>query len=213
MARPLRLFFARHGQTEGSRAGRFIGALDVELDPQGQAMAEALALYYGDHPWAGLYASPLRRTRETAAPLALRTGLAPNLDPGLREIAYGEWEGKLEEEVRALSPAAFDAWQADPGRVAPPGGESGFEIGVRAMAAVDRIRAQHPEGGDVLAFSHKATIRILTCQLLGLDVSLFRARVAQPAGSVTAFEFRPTGPLLLCLADVRHLPRALITES
>lgn len=213
MPRDLKIFLVRHGQTAGSREGRFCGTLDLPLDEKGRAMAEALGDYYARWPWAGLYASPLLRTRETAAPLVRRTGLELQLDAGLREIEYGAWEGLLEAEVRARTPDAFEAWLSDPGRVAPPGGETGLAIAVRALAALERIRAAHPDGGEVLIVSHKATLRILACSLLGIDVSLFRARLAQPAGSMTVFELKSTGPLLLCLADARHLPPELISET
>ncbi len=208
MAKPSRLFLVRHGETDGARERRFCGELDVPLNAAGRRMAEELGEFYADHPWAALYASPRQRTRDTVAPLAARTGLEVRIEPGLREIAYGAWEGKLEEELRRSHPLEFEAWLSDPGRNRPPGGESGIEIAERALAAVDRIRAAQPEG-DVLCATHKATIRVLVCRLLGIDVALFRRRVAAPPGGLTVFELRDEGPLLLALADCRHLSRGL----
>src|SRR6185312_15004882 len=95
------------------------------------------------------------------------TGLA--MADALGEIAYGEWDGRPEAEVERDDAARFHAWSAHPGRVAPPGGESGAEIAARAMAAVERIRARHADGGKVLVVSHKATLRVLVCALLGID--------------------------------------------
>lgn len=209
MSQPLRLFMARHGQTEGAREGRFCGDLEVPLNTEGLAMAEALGRHYAATLWRAIYASPMGRARRTAEPLSTRTGLPLQIDDGLREIAYGAWEGLLEAEVNAKHPKEFMAWQQNPGRHAPPGGETGEEIAARAMAAIERIRAHHPEGGPVMLVSHKATIRILVCRLLDLDVNDFRRKVTQPPGTVTVIDLREEGPMLLALADVRHLPPEL----
>ncbi len=206
------MYLVRHGQTALSAANMFCGAIDPPLSSLGTAMAEALAARYGDEKWAAIYASPLARARATAAPTARCAGFAVEIDEGLREIGYGAWEGRAEAEVAASEPAAFQAWAAHPGRVSPPGGESGEQVAARALAAIERIRARHPDG-KVLVVSHKATIRVLTCALLGIDVDLFRARVAAPVASVTAFELRATGPLLLRLGDVSHLSPELASAE
>lgn len=204
----LSIYFVRHGQTALSRANTFCGTLDPPLSDTGFAMAEAIGARYGHERWEAIFASPLLRARQTAAPTARGRGVPIQIDAGLREIAYGNWEGRTEEELSASEPEAFRAWAEHPGHVAPPGGESAYQIAERAVAAVDRIRARYPEG-RVLAVSHKATIRVLTCALLGLDVDLFRARVGAPVASVTVFEFKPSGPLLVRLGDVSHLPPEL----
>ncbi|MGE5232918.1 MAG: histidine phosphatase family protein, partial [Acidobacteriota bacterium] len=121
----LTLYFLRHGQTPQSRDNVFCGSgLDPELTPDGRAMAEAFAAAYRATRWAAIYASPLRRTLATARPLCAALGLEPEVRDGLREIAYGDWEG--------LSVAAVDqrfhddhvAWTADPAWYPPTGGES-----------------------------------------------------------------------------------------
>jgi probable phosphoglycerate mutase len=75
----------------------------------------------------------------------------------------------------------------------------------RAAPIIERIRREHPEG-RVLIVSHKATIRILICALLGLDVRLFRDRIGQGVAAVSRFEMKKTGPMLTLLGDVSHLP-------
>ena len=206
------IYLVRHGQTDGSREGRYCGAIDIPLNATGRAMAEALASHYGGEPWAAIYSSPLQRARQTAEPLCKRTGLVLEVEPGLREIEYGAWEGLLPEEARASDPKLYGAWDADPGNVAPPGGESGHQIADRAVHALEAIRTRHPDG-QVLAVAHKATIRVLVCALLGIDVSLFRVRIAQPVGCVTVVEFKKTGPMLKKLGDNSHLPLELRKEE
>ncbi len=205
----LSLLFVRPGQTDFSLGTRFCGSIDPPLNATGLAMADALAARYGAAGLAAIWASPKLRTRQTAAPTAAAAALEVQLDEGLREIAYGEWEGRPEEEVAKVEPERFHAWADHPGKVAPPGGENAVEIAERALAAVDRIRARHADG-KVLVVSHKATIRVLLCALLGIDVDLFRARIAQPVGAVSCVTFKKAGPLLERLGDVSHLPPSLL---
>jgi probable phosphoglycerate mutase len=205
----LTLLMVRHGQTDYSLGNKFCGAIDPPLNDTGLAMAEALAASYGSAGLTAIYASPKLRTRQTAAPTATIAGLEVQLDEGLREIAYGEWEGLSEAEVEKSDGQRFHAWAAHPGQVAPPGGENAVEIAARAMQAVERIRAHHSDG-KILLVSHKATLRVLVCALLGIDVDLFRARIAQPVGAVSAVTFKKSGPLLERLGDVSHLPPGLL---
>jgi probable phosphoglycerate mutase len=205
----LTLLLVRHGQTDFSLANKFCGSIDPPLNQTGLAMADALGARYGHAGLAAIFASPKLRTRQTAAPTAAAAGLEVQLDEGLREIAYGEWEGRPEAEVEKAEPERFHAWAEHPGKVSPPGGETAVEIAARALQAIERIRALHSDG-KVLVVSHKATIRVLICALLGVDVDLFRARIAQPVGAVSSVTFKKSGPLLERLGDTSHLPPDLL---
>ena len=141
--------------------------------------------------------------------MAERLGLPLSVEAGLREIDHGAWEDRPAAEVAALAPAAFRAWREHPGLRSAPGGETGYAVAARALPVVESIRASWSDG-DVLVVSHKATIRLLVCALLGLDLDRYRARVACPVGSVTTFQFEgDSEPLLVGLADVSHLPARL----
>lgn len=204
----MNLYLVRHGQTPASRENRFSGRIDPPLTDHGHAMAQSLAEAYGGLPWAAVYCSPLLRTRQTVEPLCRRAGVEPLLEPGLREIDYGEWDGMLQDEVKTRWPEAFAYWAADVASRGAPGGETAFDVAGRAMAVVERIRTRHKDG-NVLIVSHKATLRIIVCALLGLDVRLFRERIAQPVAAVSEFEIRPGGPLLRRLGDRSHLSEEL----
>jgi alpha-ribazole phosphatase len=212
----LSLYLVRHGQTEYSLHNRFCGSIDPPLNPTGLAMATALGAHYARGPdgagWSAIWSSPLLRARQTAEPTAHGAGIGLTIDDGLREIAYGEWEGRPEAEVERDDAERFHAWAAHPGRVAPPGGEAGDAIAERALAAVERLRARHPDG-KVLLVSHKATLRVLVCALLGVDVDLFRVRIAQKVCAVSIIDFRPSGPLLQVLGDTSHLPPELLATD
>lgn len=201
----------RHGQTDFSRENRFCGVIDPPLSPQGQRMADALGEAYGKLPWRAIVSSPLARAVATARAVADRAGLTVEPQDALREIAYGQWEGLQQDDVRARFPEEFAYWALDPASRGTPGGETAFAVASRAVPAVDRLRERFPSG-HVLLVSHKATIRVITCALLGLDVRLFRDRLAQPVASVTRFEIDRKGARLTALGDTSHLPADLREE-
>ncbi len=205
---PLTLYFLRHGQTESSRENLFCGTSEPALTPDGLAMARAFAATYRATPWTAVFSSPQRRALGTARPLCEARGLEVQPRDGLREINYGRWEGQTVEAVRRDFHDDFLSWTADPGWYPPTGGERAVTIATRALAVVEEIR-QRVADGPVLVVSHKATIRIVLCSLLGIDVGRFRYRLGCPVGSVSIVEFGPHGPLVQAVADRCHLDERL----
>jgi alpha-ribazole phosphatase len=208
----LELWMVRHGQTEFSRENRFCGSIDPPLSELGLRMAEALGTSHGGDKWDAIYCSPSIRAQQTVAPLAKGAGIVPLLDAGLREISYGEWEGLKHEEAKAKFPAVYAYWAEDTASRATPGGETAFMVAARAAPVIERIRREHQDG-RVLVVSHKATLRILVCALLGLDVRLFRDRIGQPVCALSRFEIKSkhggSSAMLTMLGDVSHLPPEL----
>ncbi len=205
----LKLYFLRHGQTSFSRANAFCGSgLDPELTEDGAAMAQAFADFHAATPWQAVFCSPLQRAVLTATPLCQKLGIAPELRPQLREIGYGEWEGQSVESVSREWHDDYIRWSADPAWNAPTGGETGTAIARRVLETVVEAQ-QRWSDGNVLLVSHKATIRIALCSLLGIDVGRFRERLGCPVGSASVVEFGAHGPLLQSLADRTHLSQQL----
>jgi probable phosphoglycerate mutase len=200
----LTLHLVRHGDTAQAADGYFAGDIDPPLTPRGLEQAQALGRFATRLGLAAVYVSPKLRARQTAQPLLETCKLEPVIEDGLREIAYGAWEGRKESEIRASDPESYNAWSLDPALVSPPGGESAFAIAARALPCLVRARREHP-AGNVLFVSHKATIRIMVCALLGVPLGRFRDRVACPTASLTTFEFGERGAMLTRLGDTGHL--------
>jgi probable phosphoglycerate mutase len=140
----------------------------------------------------------------TASPIASACRLETVIDDGLREIAYGDWEGITEADLRTKHAAAFTAWATEPALNAPPGGESAFAVASRTLAAFVRAHQTHPTG--VVGFvSHRAAIRVLACALTGVPIGRFRERFGCPTASITTFDFGERGITLVGLGDVHHL--------
>jgi broad specificity phosphatase PhoE len=205
----LTIYFLRHGQTELSREDSFCGAgLDPELTEEGMEMARAFTASYCAQPWSAIYSSSMRRCIDTARTLSDATNQKIQVREDLREIAYGKWEGMTKEKVDHEFHDDYVSWLADPAWHAPTGGELASMIAICGLRVVEEIK-RHFADGNVLMVSHKATIRIILCGLLGIDVGRFRYRLVCPVGSVSIVEFTTHGPLLVALADRSHLSAGL----
>lgn len=205
----LMLHLLRHGQTALSREDVFCGSgLDPELTAEGLQMAEAFAAVARVMPWAAIYSSRLRRGITTAQPLCKELGLDLQIREDLNEIAYGKWEGLKKEKVEHDFHDDYISWLADPAWHPPTEGEAAVVIARRGLRVIEEIKSNCADG-NVLIVSHKATIRIILCSLLGIDVGRFRHRLVCQVGSVSVVEFTLHGPLLKALADRSHLSEEL----
>jgi len=200
----LTLYFLRHGETTSSQTGGYCGTLDPDLTPAGHEMARDFAAAYRDLPWEAVFCSPLKRAVATAQPLCEAVGLTPKLRDGLKEIAYGQWEGKTPDEVNREFHDEYVSWLADPGWYLPTGGERGVDIARRSSLVLDEIEQSLPSG-NVLVVSHKATTRIMLCSLLGIDVGRYRDRISLAVAALSIVEMTKQGPLLKVLGDRSYL--------
>ena len=205
----LKLYLLRHGQTDLSREDSFCGSgLDPELTAEGLEMAQAFAAAYRAKSWRAIYSSSLRRAIASAQPLCDALAMSLQVRADLNEIGYGKWEGLTRETVEREYHDDYVSWLADPAWHAPTGGELAVMIARRSLQVVEEINQKFKDG-NILVVSHKATIRIILCGLLGIDVGRFRYRLVCPVGSVSIIEFTSEGPLLHALADRSHLTETL----
>lgn len=204
----LKIYFLRHGETAFSKTGDFCGWVDEPLTAEGKLMAEDFATAYGGINWAAIYSSPMKRTVETARPVSLKTGVEIQLREGLKEINYGKWELKSHAEIKTDYKADYDKWVSEPGWNSPTDGETAFQIAERSCAVIQEALAKHADGA-VLFVSHKATIRIMLCSLLGIELGRYRDRVNALTGSVSLVTFDQHGPRLDILGDRNHLREEL----
>jgi broad specificity phosphatase PhoE len=199
-----RIVLVRHGATVLTAEDRFAGSTDVPLGDEGRHQVTQLSTRLATEPLAAVYSSPLVRTRETAQLIAAPHRLPVRLLPGLREIDHGHWEGLTRLEAARRYPDEYAAWEANPLHAAPALGESGLAVLLRARAALATIVRAHP-GDYVLVVSHKATIRLLVADLLGLDTSAYRRRLDQQPASLNILDVDANGHAQLVLYnDVSH---------
>jgi 2,3-bisphosphoglycerate-dependent phosphoglycerate mutase len=162
------LLLVRHGESAPMVPGRPFplvdGHGDPELAPEGRVQAEQVGARLANHPIDAIYVTTLRRTHETAAPLAARLGIEPVVEPDLREVHLGEWEGELYRKHMAEGhPIALELLKQQRWDVIP-GAESAESIRTRVRGALDRIVAAHP-GQCVVIVSHGGIIGEVLAQV------------------------------------------------
>ncbi|HYI60684.1 MAG TPA: MSMEG_4193 family putative phosphomutase [Acidimicrobiales bacterium] len=201
MARPTqpkatRVLFVRHGATPTTGAVLPGRAPGLHLADQGRAQAEATAGRIGGLKGvAAVYASPLERTQETAAPIGRALGLRVKVDKGLLEADFGDWTGAKLADLRKRS--EWKAVQGHPSAFRFPGGESFAEMQGRVVGATRRLCAAHP-GATIVLVSHADPIKAALNEALGAHLDAFQRIVVSPC-SVSAVAYGPTSTVVLAV--------------
>lgn len=163
------LLLLRHGQIKANRQGRWHGSTDSPLTWRGRREARRTARYLGrtEPAVSAVYTSPLARCADTAAIIARRLGLVPEVHDDLREYAIGEWENLPFTELSARH--RFVELATGDHHFAPPGGETLREVADRIVAALEEIRGRHPDDARVLVVSHGAAMAVALGVLIDDD--------------------------------------------
>jgi probable phosphomutase (TIGR03848 family) len=140
-----------------------------------------------------IYASPLERARETAAPIAKARGLKVKIDRGLLECDFGDWTGAELKELMKLP--EWRTVQKAPSTFRFPNGESFSEMQVRIVTALDRLRSLHP-GGTIVCVSHADPIKAAMAHALGTHLDLFQ-RIVISTCSISGIGYTTDGPIAL----------------
>jgi probable phosphoglycerate mutase len=198
-----RLLAIRHGQTAWNADGRIQGHQDIELDATGLRQAEALADALHDEPLCAIYSSDLLRARATAEPLQRRSGAPLLTDAGLRERAFGRFEGLSFVEIEQRWPDAAARWRRRDPDFEPGGGESLRVFRQRALGCVTRLARAHA-GGCIALVTHGGVLDTLYRQANGLPLEAPRNWQVANAG-INRLLHTGDGLVLLAWADVGHL--------
>ncbi|HEY4332272.1 MAG TPA: MSMEG_4193 family putative phosphomutase [Ilumatobacteraceae bacterium] len=192
--KPTLVILVRHGQTPTT--GKLLPgrAPGLHLAEAGHAQAQAAAERLTALPKVdAVYASPLERARETAAPIGKALGHKVIIDRGLLECDFGEWTGAELKKLMKLP--EWTTVQRSPSTFRFPGGESFTEMQTRIVSAIDRIRAQHP-GGVVVCVSHADPIKAAVAHAMGTHIDLFQ-RIVISTCSISAVAYGTGGPVVL----------------
>jgi probable phosphoglycerate mutase len=159
-AEATRVFAIRHGETAWNVDTRIQGQLDVALNDHGRWQAERVADALAAERLDAVYTSDLQRARATALPIAARQALEPILDAGLRERAFGVFEGVTWNEVASRHPAEAERWRRRDPDFGPAGGERLADFYGRAVAAAARIALAH-RGQAIAIVAHGGVLDCL----------------------------------------------------
>lgn len=202
---PTTLLLVRHGETALTPSRTFSGGdgSDPELSAHGLWQAQRVAHAMKTLDIDVIYASPLRRTMQTAMEIAAATGRNVISDQRLLEVRFGQWDGLLFSEVQQRDPELVEQWLNSPS-VVPPDGESYDQMAMRVDQATNDILAEHV-GKRVLIVSHSTPIRHVIRRALEAPVhSAHRLEVLPCAISVASYW--PDGTTLVrAVNDISHL--------
>jgi broad specificity phosphatase PhoE len=187
------VYLVRHGETDWNVEKRFQGQLDVELSKTGIRQAAAVARWLATQPikFSAIYSSDLKRASRTALIIGARLDLMPRLDPALREINAGDWQGLVASEIEARFPGKLDEWHEKIDSFTLPGGESIPLVQERVFAAYRQIVERHP-GEAIIIVSHGAALAALMASLHDWELletwHTKRARMGNTHVSVAVFD-------------------------
>ncbi|HVN52589.1 MAG TPA: MSMEG_4193 family putative phosphomutase [Acidimicrobiales bacterium] len=191
---PTTVLLVRHGQTPSTGTTLPGRAPGLHLAPKGRDQAAAAANRIAElGKVTAVYASPLERTRETAAPIARAVGVRTRADRGLLECDFGDWTGRPLKQLAKLP--EWRTVQRYPSGFRFPGGESFTEMHTRITTALARLVARHP-GETIVAVSHADPIKAALADALGTHLDLFQRIVVSPC-SISAVHYGPGGPVVL----------------
>ncbi len=198
--KPTLVLLVRHGRTPttgkvlpGRAPGLHLG--DEGLVQAQTAASRISALSEADKNGrvTAVYASPMERTRETAAPIAKALGLRVRTDKGLLEADFGAWTGKKLSDLNKKKEWA--QVQRYPSGFRFPDGESFSEMQQRITSAIAGLVARHP-GETIVAVSHADPIKAAVAHAMGTHLDLFQRIVVGPC-SISAILHTQSGPVVL----------------
>ncbi|MFV0307437.1 MAG: MSMEG_4193 family putative phosphomutase [Desertimonas sp.] len=193
---PTTVLLVRHGQTPTTGKVLPGRAKGLHLSDRGREQAGQVATRIAEITTVdAVYASPLERTRETAAPIAAATGHRVRTDKGLLECDFGEWTGA--NLARLMKKPEWKTVQHAPSVFRFPSGESFAEMQHRMVSTIERLRSGHT-GGTIVCVSHADTIKAAVAHALGTPLDLFQRIVISPC-SVSAIAWGGGGPVVLAV--------------
>jgi probable phosphoglycerate mutase len=199
------ILLVRHGESAPAVPGRPFalrdGHGDPELHPEGQAQALRVADRLAEEPIHAIYVTTLVRTHQTAAPLAARLGIEARVEPDLREVFLGDWEGGVLRERAAANDPAFHQIFVQQRWDVIPGAESLEVFHARTQAGIARIAAAHPDE-RVAVFTHGGVIGQLLHHVTGSERFAFSGA---DNASISEIVVTPDRHILRRFNDITHL--------
>jgi probable phosphoglycerate mutase len=199
------LLIVRHGESAPERADQPFPRVDGQGDPPlahaGHEQAEQVADRLAHEDISSIYVTTLQRTAQTAAPLAARLGVEPRVEPDLREVHLGEWEGSFRRNMAEGHPLARQVVTEGRWDVIP-GAEPHDAFAARVVAGVDRIAAAHADECVVVVVHGGVIGRIMGHAAGATDGFAF---VGADNGSISHLVVTPERWVIRCFNDTTHL--------
>ncbi|RCW67575.1 histidine phosphatase family protein [Pseudorhodoferax soli] len=205
-----RIIAIRHGETAWNVDTRIQGHLDIPLNDMGRWQARRVGAALAGEALSAIYASDLGRAHQTAQAVADRAGLPVVADVGLRERAFGTFEGKTFAEIEADWPDQALRWRKRDPAFEPAGGESLLRFRERIVGTLNRLAARHP-GGQIVLVGHGGVMDVLYRAATGQELQAPRTWALGNA-AINRLLWTPETLTLVGWADTAHLDGAALDE-
>lgn len=200
---PTRLIAVRHGETAWNADSRLQGQLDIALNETGLWQARRVAQALEEEPITAIYASDLARAWQTAQAISQAHGIEVTADTGLRERAFGLFEGRTFAEIDAELPEQARLWRTRDPEFMPEGGESLLTFRERVTGTAARLAARHP-GELVVMVAHGGVMDVLYRAATRQELQAPRTWDLGNA-AINRLLWTPQGFTLVGWADTAHL--------
>ena len=186
----MRVYFARHGETDWNARRWVQGCTDTELNAAGIAQAERLGSTLKEKGIGitCVYTSELKRAHTTGSIVARRLGVPCEARPGLQEINLGDWEGHTWRQIEREWPELHRDWETRKRITRPPNGENYVELLERFVAAVLKIVREAK--GDVMIVSHSACLLAFQAELNRTPLERMLRDYAAPNAGIIEIDAR-----------------------
>lgn len=201
----MQIVLVRHGATDWNLQGRCQGASDRELSDVGIRQAQQIALELRDERIGAIYASDLRRARQTADLISRPHKLPVLVEENFRELDHGHLEGLTFNDIKENYSEFLARWRSEPAAIQVPGGEKLIDVAERAWQGVSRIAERHATAQTIVVVSHNFPILGIVCRVTGTHLNNYRAFRLDPC-SITRLQRNGTNAWSLTQVNSQDYP-------
>jgi len=203
-----RLYFIRHGETEWNKKNIVQGIQDIDLNEIGIQQAKKIALRLKENKIDAIYTSDLKRAINTANEIVkYHQSSFFEINPLLREIQFGEWEGLSLEELNATYYEQYSKWRTNPIEATFPGEGNLHNVKKRVSKFLEVILES--QYNNIVIVTHGGIIKMALIILLDLDLSFYKKCWFGNA-SLSIIDIKQDKALITCLNDMSHLSNNII---
>lgn len=196
-------YIVRHGQTEWNILGKTQGHGNSQLTEKGILQAKELSVGMEKYHIDMIFSSDLGRAVQTAEIVGEKFGIKVQQTEALREMGFGEWEGKLIPEITEKYSDIYKTWRNEPHLAKIPGGETLDTIKKRLEIFIEELNEKY-DNKNILLVSHSVTVRVFLLLMLDSDMKNIY-RIKQDNTALNIVEWRNYGPVVTKMNDTSHI--------
>ena len=178
----MQIVLVRHGATDWNLEHRCQGSSDRDLSAVGRRQAEEIAALLSGENLSAVYASDLKRARQTAEVIGQPHHLAVRIDASVRELDHGQLEGLTFNQIRQNFGDFLARWRTEPAELQVPGGERLIDVAERAWTGLNQIAERHGAADNIVVVSHNFPIVGIVCRITGTHLNNYRNFHLDPCG-------------------------------